>query len=1218
MQINGVSIPALCARMWRMSVSTKTALVMKLTTILLLVAVLQVSATTSAQTITYTSAQPVSLQKLFSMISTQTKYRVFYRTADVLDKKDVMVELVSVPVEMAIAKILAGTGLDYDVQGTTIFISKGDASKPRARGIGLVELTTIPEVPPGMVHGYVVDEKNIRIPGVTVYLRKTNRVFVTNDAGEFTINNVNDADTLVFTSINYETQIVRANTRADNMIITMKARITRLSGVTVLNTGFQTLTKERATGSFGKPDMQVFAQRAGTMDLIGRLEGQVPGLSIAVGGNNYTANTNGNGVTTRKSLIRGVSSVSLATDPLYVVNGVVIAEFSSVNLDDVEDITVLKDAAAAAIWGARAANGVIVITTKSGNKNQRLNVSYSGFINYVPKPDFSYGRAMNSQQFIQAARETFDPVSNPWTSVRTSGLAPHEQILYDQSRGIITQAVANQKLDSLASINNLSQIEDLFFRPTITNNHTISASGGNNLYSFYASVGYTGTQNGTPNSRNDAYKLNLTQSLTAGNRVKLTLSTSLLNSVTTSTMMPSVTASFLPYQLFQDAAGNNLMMNYMTGYSDSVRQNYQSRSRINLDYNPMNEIGMGHSDANNLNINVTLNASVKIWKGLSFVGTYGYQKAPGSSIYYQDNKMLSQRKTIVSTTIAPTPASTPIYNLPLNGGSYLTGSNDQRNWTVRNQLAYDANLRKGRDHITLQAGTDVQEGYNYRSSSTLFGYDEKLGTFGLVDLARLGAGISGTVTGFGSISSSQVYQISKDKSRFLSYFGLGSYSFDNKYYLDLSIRQDYSNNYGKSLFKQNKPAWSMGAKWNITKEKFMQSAKWVNDLNFRATHGITGNSPTGRSTAALDDVFRSVASSSNPNAIGGDALTLSGVANNQLTWEKTHITNIAIDFTVLNRRLGGGIEVYQRNTTDLLGSVPLNPWSGRSSQTGNIGKMVNKGIEVSLRSENVRTKDFSWSTSVVFAYNNNELVSYSRGTDPKNVTVSTVMSGGMVAGYNTAPLFAYRFAGLDNLGDPMIYLANKTTTKTPNAAVVADLVYMGTTRPPYNGGMTNTFTYKGLTLSLNAVYNLGAVMRKDVNNFYTGRFQSTTSFSSPNIQTYFLDRWKQPGDEAFTNIPSFVSNGSTSFSRRSVAYYTTGDINVVSASFIKLRDVTLNYSIPADVTKMLRIQNASVFAQTGNFMIWSANGDGIDPEAPRFAGTAKPNQSFSAGINLSF
>jgi TonB-linked SusC/RagA family outer membrane protein len=1193
-------------------VSTKTVLVMKLTAILLLTMVLQGSARTIAQTVTY-SGRMVPIPRVLTAFKDQTGYRFFYRNEDLQDAGLVTVDFKNTPLKMALNEMFGGLLYEYEIQGNTIFISKKPAPKPQPDKVFMDAIGLTIEMP-GDVRGIVRDEKNNPLPGVTVFARTTRTVMVTGPEGDFVFRNLNDGDTLQFSSINYELQAARVSTRS-LMIIYMKPKVARLESVTVYNTGFQTLSKERATGSFSKPDMEVFTKRTGTMDLIGRLEGQIAGLQIAGNASSYTANTNGNGVTTKKSLIRGVTSVSLGTEPLYVVNGVIIAEFSSVNVDDIEDITVLKDAAAASIWGARAANGVIVITTKTGNKNQRMSISYSGFVNYTGRPDFSYGKAMNSQQFIQTAKETFDPVANPWSSVATSGLAPHEQILYDQNRGIISAATANQKLDSLASINGLGQISDLFYRPTISTNHSISASGGNNVYSFYGSLGYTGTQSATPGERNNSYKLNLTQSITAGTRMKLTVSASVINTVSSKQNMPGVTPNFLPYQLFQDATGKGITMNYLTGYSDSVRQNYQSRSRINLDYNPMNEISQGSSNSNNLSINVTANAMVKLWKGFSFVGTYGYQKAPGTAIYYSDSKLLSQRKQIISLTVAPTIGSTPVYNFPLNGGNYQTGTNDQRNWTVRNQLAYDGTLRRGRDHLTVQVGNDVQEGYQDRTSTTLYGYDQNLGTYAILDYAKLRSGISGTVTGFGSLFANP-YSISKTTSRFISYFALGSYSIDNKYSFDASVRQDYSNQLGKNLSKQSKPSWSFGARWQLNKEKFLQTATWLNNLSLRATHGILGNSPYV-GAASLTDVFSSVASSNNSNAIAGDALTLSNVANTSLSWEVTHVTNIGIDFTVLNQRFGGGIDVYQKNTTDLIGSVQLNPWTGRTSLTGNIGKLVNRGIEITLRSENIRGKDFSWSTSANFSYNYNKLVSYSKPSPFLNTASSRVGGSGAVVGYNTSALFAYQFAGLDNIGDPQIYLADKTVTKSPNIAQLGDVVYAGITRPTMFGGMTNNFNYKGLSLSLNAIYTFGAVMRKDVASSLSGRILYTsTSFGGPNIQTYIMDRWRKPGDEAITNIPSYVAS-SAGFTRRNLSYYTQGDINVVSADYIKLRDVTLSYNLPASALQFLKIQRANVFVQTTNFMLWKANHEGIDPEVSRSAATGYPGHSYSFGVNLS-
>jgi hypothetical protein len=341
------------------------------------------------------------------------------------------------------------------------------------------------------------------------------------------------------------------------------------------------------------------------------------------------------------------------------------------------------------------------------------------------------------------------------------------------------------------------------------------------------------------------------------------------------------------------------------------------------------------------------------------------------------------------------------------------------------------------------------------------------------------------------------------------------------------------------------------------------------------------------------------------------------VANTALAWERTNVTNFGIDFSLFNRRISGAIDLYYKDTRDLIGSVQLNPWTGRTSLTGNIGQLINKGAELSLRSENIRTNNFSWSTSFTFAYNWNKLVSYSVINPALNTASSRVGLGSGIAGYNLSALFAYRFAGLDNLGDPLIYLNNKTTTKAPNVAQVNDVVYMGTTQAPFYGGLSNTFTYKNLSLSLNTIYNMGGVMRRDVNGLYGGRWPTSTSFGGQNQQVYFLDRWKKPGDEAFTNIPSYVSSSSVNFTRRNTAYYTSGDINVISSSYLKLRDITLNYTLPAGTVRTLKLQRASVFAQATNFMLWRANKFGIDPEVPRGQGAVYPAHTFSLGVNLS-
>ncbi|OQP44509.1 hypothetical protein A4H97_09035 [Niastella yeongjuensis] len=1172
--------------------------------------VLQGSAKTVGQTVTY-SGKDVSVIKVLTEFKTQTGYKFFYRSEDLKGARPVTVDFFNTPLKVALEEVFNGQSIDYDMQGKTIFISKKPVIIPLPHKV-IVE-TIAANSPAGEVRGIVRDEKGNPVPGVTIFARVTKTVTLTNQQGEFAFRNLNDGDTLQFSSVNHDPVIVPAYTRG-YMTVIMKTKVAKLDAVVVYNTGFQTLSNERATGSFSKPDMEVFSKRTGTMDIIGRLEGQVPGMLIATGGNSSNTNLNGSGVATRKSVIRGVGSVQLQADPLYVVNGIVVNDFSAINPDDIDDITVLKDAAASAIWGARSANGVVVITTKSGLRNSRLQVNYNGFMNYSGYPDWDKVKLLNSQQYIDVAKELFDPVTFPMAS--QNFIAPHDRILYDQYSGVITADEANRKLDSLAAINNRGQIKDIWYNPAMSTNHSVSASGGNSMYSFYAALGYTSTRSGTPGSTNDAYRLNLTQNFNAGSRVKVTLNTSLINTLNTAKNPIQVTSSYIPYQLFRDENGNPITMNYMGAYPDYMRQDYQARSRINLDYVPMDETNRTWSENNNLAINVTANVGVRLFKGLSYAGTFGYQQNPGSANYYQDHTSYTIRQQIVGLTIAPTVNDVPKYLYPLTGGVYTTGNNNQRNWTVRNQLVYDASVRKGKDHITLQAGSDVQEASGSRNNTTLVGYDDASGSYAVLDDQQLRNGVPGTVTGYGYLYYSPYY-VQRSKSRFLSWFGLGSYTFNGKYSVDVSYRQDNSSMFGSDISSQDKPVWSFGGRWNITKEKFMQGVSWLNYLGLRSTYGITGNSPSD--AVSRYDILQYLSASSSTQAvvISGDGYNVVGVANKTASWERTANVNIGIDYAVLKSRISGTVNFYKRTTTDMLGSVPLNPLSGSTSITGNLGKLTNAGIEVSINSVNVKSKDFYWRTSFNISWNKNKLVSYSAPNPFLATNVQYRISGGApVIGYPLRSVWAYQFAGLDNMGDPQIYTNNKSVTKQYNAATVADLKYMGTGQPPVFGGINNTFGYKGFSLSLNGVYNFGALMFRPVNDLYTGRLAPYASFGSGNVRTLFLDRWKKPGDEAFTNIPSYVANTSTSYTRRNIDYYTYGDLNVVSASYIKLRDITLSYELNPKVVQLLRLQRASIYTQATNFLVWSANPDHFDPE---FGGGVPPyKHSYALGINLSF
>ncbi|QDW24112.1 SusC/RagA family TonB-linked outer membrane protein [Pedobacter sp. KBS0701] len=1060
----------------------------------------------------------------------------------------------------------------------------------------------------------VQDQKGGVLPSASVTSKEAGLMGFTDTNGEFVFSRIPRDASVVVSYVGYKSDTLTVKS-ASEILVMLNQQINMIDEVSVVSTGYQTLSRERATGSFGKPDMQIYQNRVATQDLVSRLDGLVAGVTVIAGPKGLAGNRQFGGGNTQQSIIRGKSTVQALGDPLYVVNGVPVTDLSVINPDDVQDISVLRDASAASIWGVKASNGVIVITTKKGSAGKPLKISYSGNISLFGKPDLDYIPMMNSAQYIETARELFNPAAFPYGSIGTTVIAPHEQILYNQDRGLISAAQAQRSLDSLGNIDNRDQIKDLLFRNAFTTSHTLSASGGSSAYNFYASGSYTNTTSSHPGDQNGVYRLNINQTFMPISRLRISLNTALNNTITGSDRSIVIGSNFIPYQLFQDNAGNNLQMNYVQGLSPQVRSDYQTRSRINLDYSPLDEVNMGFIKGNALSVNLTGNVNLKIWRGLSFDGTYSYQKAPSTSQLYNDSKTYELRRELLGFTVARTANDVPVYYLPTSGGTYKTVNIDQRNYTLRNQLIYNMGLRDGRDRINVQIGHEALEQLATNRTNIARGYDLDLLTSASLNYLALSQGIFGAVSSFRSTFNEKPFETFEQLNRNESFFGLFNYTLNEKYMLDASVRRDYSNLFGSEKGKQRKPTFSVGTKWLISKESFLEKSTWINNLALRTTYGVTGNSPFIGAGSSRDVI------QIGRNNVTGDYYSLVGLANNQLTFEKTATVNIGLDFSVLQNALSGSIDLYNKKTTDILGQVDLNPVNGASIIRGNLGNMNNRGLEVTLNSRNLQLKDFSWTTGLTFSLNRNRLLNYST-PQPTQLTTNGRINSNYVVGYGMQPLFAYQFAGLDALGDPQIRLANGTVTKDPEVATAEDLIYMGTTIPKFNGGLSNTFRYKNLSLTANMIYNLGNVMRRDVNRYFYGRIEYGTGSFGGNLSPEFLDRWKKPGDELLTNIPSYVASAGVNVSRRNIDYYTYADINVVSASYIKIRDITLNYMVGPKLLNRLHVESLSLFAQTGNFMIWKANDFGIDPEFQTFnqGGRNMPafKHSFSFGANLTF
>lgn len=1194
---------------------SKILLMMKLTTLLLIVSILQVSAGSFAQKITIVEKDAPLLQVL-NQIKSQTGYDFVFNASILKDAKPVSLDLKQTDLKVVLNAIFKNQPLVFSIENNLVVISKKEPSFLE----NLVDRFQQIDV-----RGKIVDEKGMGLPGASIKVKGSNQMTTSSQNGDFYLQNVNENAVLTISFVGYAVKEVMAAKDLGN--ISLETSSSKLEEVNVtVNTGYQNLSKERSAGSFAKPNLDILKNRSGSTSILQRLDGLVPGLTV----------NNAPSASDNPFLVRGLSTIGASTsgrgaltnrNPLYVVDGIPLDDVSTINPQDVADITVLRDATAASIWGARATNGVIVITTKRGYASDQVKIQYDGYVNFQGRPDFNYIPTLNSKQFIQAAGEVFDPVVYRWADVSAYptynyGVPPHERILYNQSRGLISAAQAKSSLDSLGNLNNVDQIKALWYRPALQTNHTASLSGGTNTYTFYVSGAYTGIKSNRPGDVNNTFKINGRQDLKLGSRVQLNLITDLTNAITANKGKIDIDNRFLPYQLFQDAAGNNLSMPYLQNLTDETRIDYQNLSRINLDYNPLDEYNYNTSKSNTFLSRNVLGLGVKLIKGLRFEGTYSYLRGTSRGEQYNDLKSYGVRSEIVQFTVAPDVNTTPLYSLPTNGGTFAVNQTLQRNWTLRNQLVYDRDWNDKQHQLTLLGGQEAQGQFTLLNGSKVRGYNPLLQTFGAIDYATLGSsGLDNPVWtngSFNSMLSNDGFSQDELQTRFTSYYANAGYTYQRKYSLNASLRFDRSNLFGLDQAAQNRPVYSVGAKWQMAGEHFLKNSSFLDQLDLRATYGITGNSPSP-GTASSYDV---ITAQQSPFYPGGNGVYISTASNPHLSWERTENMNLGLDFGFWDRRLTGSLDFYRKNTSNLIGSLPTNGFTGYSTIVGNVGDMQNKGFELSLTAVNIRNSDFSWNTQLILSYNKNRITRFNLFAPITNG--SGLISQNYLEGYPAFGIFAYQYAGLDNMGDPQVKLADGTITKTPKITKPQDMKFMGTYQPVWNGGLSNIFGYKNWILSINTVFNFGNVMRRDVNQFYTGRLAGAEAgiFTLGNVNAEFADRWKSPGDEANTNIPAYVSNSSLSKSRRDVTYYTNADINVVNAAYVKMRDATLSYRINSSLLKKINVDQLTIRTQVSNVMLWKANHYGIDPEfqyAPTGNRTLIANQgTITFGLNVQF
>jgi TonB-linked SusC/RagA family outer membrane protein len=1157
----------------------KILLIMRLTTVILIASLMQVSANSLGQQITL-SKKNILLESALKEIRRQSGFDIIFDARIIPKNQLINIDVKNAGIDQVMKTVLNGLPFYYSKHGNIVSINRkiSDTKTSDPKSFSKAEIT---------VKGKVVNENGEPLSGASIFVQGDPEIAVsTNIRGEFILTKVDEKSKIIVAFMGYNPMLLTP--KPDLGVIRMEVIIKDLSEVEItFNTGYQQISKERSAGSFSKPDLKVMLDRsAGSPTLLNRLEGLVPGLSSGAGGNGGM-------------VIRGTTTLNLNTEPLYVVDGIQVSReiFDNLNVQSVEDITVLKDATASSIWGAKAANGVIVVTTKKGNAGDKLRIDYDGYVGFNGRPDRYYIPRISNDEHIALARELFPEYSaaNSWASLKNSNLPipPHLQVLYDAKRNLITSAQANFKLDSLSKISNTDQINDLLIRDASILNQTLSISGGGKVHSFYGAAQHIGRVSNTPDEHDNSYQLLLNNQFSISKRIKINVNAEINNRLTKNgnVTIPDGIAEN-EYQLLKDANGNPLNANWAGTFIDSLRTNYQTRSRINLNYNPIAEQSRAYSTNNTLSARFQGGGTIDLFKGLRFTGTYGYNHASTTMRAIQDESNYTVRVLKTRFTVSPTLTSVPVYNLPQFGGTLETTNALARSWTIRNQLTYNRDFNK--HQVTAMFAQEARSEQTVNSNGYFWGWDDAAQTFTQVDALRLQNTVAGVA---GSVAGVNLLNLSPDTkelpiARQTSYVASAAYTFDRKYSLNGSWRIDESNLFGFDKSAQNKPVYSIGGKWSLGNEEFMKPISWLNRLDLRLTYGITGNAPRPGQAASFD-IF---AATVNINAVNGSGLSLQTPANSKLTWEITKNYNLGLDFSVLNNRLSGTVDAYMKNTSDLIGIVITSPLSGYASVTGNFGDLQNKGIDVGLNSVNVRSRNFAWGSSLILGYNKNKLTKLNISNVPTTgaglVGTSFTQGRTQMVGQSLYSLYAYNYAGLNASGDPQIRLADGTLTAAPNTSLPVDILRMGVTQAPLSAGLGNNFQYKSFNLSVNMIFNAGHVIRDPRVNTVSG------VIAGNNYQAGFLERWKVPNDETRTDIPRYVANTAINASR-DLNYYNLGSTRILSADYLKIRDISLSYTLPRLVASKIRAQSITFRCNVNNLMLWTANDLNFDPEVNR-------------------
>ena len=1164
---------------------TKTLLIMKFTAIFLLAACLQVSAIGYSQNVTLT-AKNVSLQKVFKEINRQTGYQFFYKDNLLNQVGKVNIRVKDASVEEVLEICFKGQPFTYSIIEHTIVVKQQDIE------------TIKNETSPIDIKGRVINEKGEPVEGVTVTIKGTNKATATDTNGEFRFSSMSEDPILVFSSVNIETYELKLNGRT-NVTASVKTRVVEGKDITVVaSTGYQQISRERATGSYDVVGRDILDKRP-VSNISTALQGLIAGLQ---------ARENLDGSV--QFLIRGTSTLYGDVQPLVVVDGfpIVGSNFSDINPNDVESITVLKDAAAASIWGARSANGVIVITTKKGNPSKsKLNVEVNAFTSISSMIDLNQvmSQAGSAQQVayekLAFDRQLFFPpaYARTFNEINTKPLTLVGEFYFRNQFGQITNDQYTASLDSLKSINNKDQFRDLLMRNGLLSQVNINLSSATDKSRTYASFLFENKKEGFQKRGYDRFGVNFNNQFQPASFITVSIGANLQYKKTEiSGAEVGELQQLSPYETLLNSDGKY-----------SVNINTVNREQVALlpvnlfpyndwSYNLLREVRGRKITNEELSARFQASINIRLMRGLNFESKIQYQKIRADFENYQGEETFFVRN--IANTFVEYSNTTRLLTKQYvpKGGILRTAKTNIENFVFRNQLNFSRTFKRN-NSITAVAGTEVSRILNTTTTNPwLYGYfpDKNQTTvppFGYGSSLAPIKNILGQNTSISGGAAIPEWNLDK----YVSFYSNASYTFNSKYIFSASVRSDASNYITDNPKLRWSPFWSVGGMWNIWKEGFMKNSPFIDRLSLRFTYGKNGNTEKSSSTKPLLNVGTS------PNASTGTiTATIADNGNPFLKWERTTTINAGIDFALFNNKLFGKIDWYNRLGKDVTGIVQLPAATGTTSQRFNTAEITNKGFEVELGADLKMGKDFSYKPVITYAYNNNHI----KKLFFPNLTVSRLINGTFVQGRPIGSLYSYTYLGMT---DSIPYVVgSKGVPASMNATTILTqqgidiLNYEGTATPPHTLGFLNNISYKNFNLLFLFIGKFGGVYRNPA--FLPTGVGANKTFVNRTVEDVIAGSNVVPGFPKYREPNFYLWD-------RYIPYL---DGLVESSSYLELKEMSLQFFIPAKWVKGLSDKSLNVYAQIRDIgIIWRANSMGYHPEW--LPGNNRPVTSFTFGIN---